>query len=237
MNGQLFRLLRAGISNSAPLSGALQGCIKTNGLSSKLLSVNNVSRLPLLSSIVSKQFHVSACANGVQPPEPQKWPKYNEIVYPPRPYGEPMRVAEVFHHRSNIKYSYKKMWYIASMIRGMSIDEAIKQLQFLKRAGGKMVIDVLEEAQEIAVRDHNVEYKSNLWIAESFVGKAHTVKSLRKHRGYRFGKITYGYIHYFVCLREGKPPKDYYTPVTKTGNEHIESYIEKMRNRRISYTL
>ena len=26
---------------------------------------------------------------------------------------------------------------------------------------------VLEEAQEIAVRDHNVEFKSNLWICKS----------------------------------------------------------------------
>lgn len=25
---------------------------------------------------------------------------------------------------------------------------------------------VLEEAQEMAVRDHNVEYKSNLWIGK-----------------------------------------------------------------------
>ena len=27
------------------------------------------------------------------PNEPQKWPKYNDIIYPPRPAGQPMRVA------------------------------------------------------------------------------------------------------------------------------------------------
>lgn len=28
------------------------------------------------------------------------------------------------------------------------------------------LLQVLEEAQEIAVRDHNVEFKSNLWVGK-----------------------------------------------------------------------
>jgi len=32
---------------------------------------------------------------------------------------------------------------------------------------GFCVLQVLEEAQEMAVRDHNVEFKSNLWICKS----------------------------------------------------------------------
>ena len=30
-------------------------------------------------------------------------------------------------------------------------------------------IQVIQEAQEMAVRDHNVEYKSNLWIGVYFL--------------------------------------------------------------------
>jgi large subunit ribosomal protein L22 len=68
--------------------------------------------------------------------------------------------------KENIKYSPKKMWYCASFIRGMSIDEALKQLSFqLKKGCGEMK-QALLEAQEKAVRDHNVEFKSNLWVGE-----------------------------------------------------------------------
>ncbi|XP_025088290.1 39S ribosomal protein L22, mitochondrial-like [Pomacea canaliculata] len=161
-----------------------------------------------------------------------KWNKYNTVVYPPTEEEHPIRPAEICHSRFNIKYSPKKMWYIATMIRGMSVDEAMKQLKFHKRKGGQSVLEVLEEAQEMAVRDHNVEYKSNLWICDSFVGKGVVVKGLRKHRGPRFGIVHYRYCHYFVRLREGKPPKYYYAP-PKTGFEKMEEYIQKHRQKKI----
>ena len=58
------------------------------------------------------------------------------------------------------------MWYIASFVRGMSIDEAIKQLSFVLKKGASAVKETLLEAQEMAVKQHNVEYKSNLWICQ-----------------------------------------------------------------------
>lgn len=68
--------------------------------------------------------------------------------------------------RTNIKYSPDKMWYIASFVRGMSVDEAVKQLSFVLKKGATHVKEVILEAQEMAVRQHNVEYKSNLWIGK-----------------------------------------------------------------------
>lgn len=59
------------------------------------------------------------------------------------------------------------MWYLASFIRGMSVEEALKQLSFnLKKASADIKQTILE-AQEMAVKHHNVEFKSNLWICES----------------------------------------------------------------------
>jgi large subunit ribosomal protein L22 len=49
-------------------------------------------------------------------------------------------------------------------VRGMKIDEAIKQLSFSPLKGSAIIKDVLLEAQELAVTQHNIEYKSNLWI-------------------------------------------------------------------------
>lgn len=56
------------------------------------------------------------------------------------------------------------MWYIASFIRGMSVDEAIKQLKFVLKKGSVPVLEALEEAKQIASRDHNVEFPSNMWV-------------------------------------------------------------------------
>jgi large subunit ribosomal protein L22 len=56
------------------------------------------------------------------------------------------------------------MWYIACFVRGMSVDEAIKQLSFVLKKGGEAVKQTILEAQEKAVNSHNVEFKSNLWI-------------------------------------------------------------------------
>lgn len=58
------------------------------------------------------------------------------------------------------------MWYIASFIRGLSIDEALKQLSFVLKKGAGDIKQAILEAQELAVTRHNVEFKSNLWIGE-----------------------------------------------------------------------
>ena len=46
----------------------------------------------------------------------------------------------------------------------MSIDEAMKQLSFHKLKGALIIKDILIEAQQLAVTQHNIEFKSNLWI-------------------------------------------------------------------------
>ncbi|XP_076447066.1 large ribosomal subunit protein uL22m-like [Babylonia areolata] len=166
----------------------------------------------------------------------KRWDKYNTVLYPPTEKDDPARPAEICHSRFNIKYSPKKMWYIAAMIRGMSVSEAKKQLSFYRRKGAQSVLEVLEEAEELAVRDHNVEFKSNLWICDSFVGKGKVVKGIRKHMGPRYGLVRYRFVHYFVRLREGKPPEHYYTP-PMTGYQKMEEYITEHRKRRIINSL
>lgn len=58
------------------------------------------------------------------------------------------------------------MWYIACLVRGMSVDEAIKQLKFVSKKGAKDVRETIEEAKDLAVQNHNVEFPSNLWVGE-----------------------------------------------------------------------
>lgn len=56
------------------------------------------------------------------------------------------------------------MWYVASFIRGMTVDEALRQLSFCHKKGAGFVRDTILEAQDLAVKQHNVEFKTNLWI-------------------------------------------------------------------------
>lgn len=50
----------------------------------------------------------------------------------------------------------------------MSIDEAIKQLSFHKLKGAQIIKEVLLEAQDLALKQHNFEFKSNMWICNNY---------------------------------------------------------------------
>lgn len=138
--------------------------------------------------------------------------------------------------KTNIKYSPEKMWYVASLVRGMTVDEAVRQLGFVLKKGATAAKQVIEEAQEMAVKRHNVEYKSNLWVAESFVGKGKIFKGMRRHARCRAGRVEYKYCHYFVRLEEGKPPKDYYGK-NVTPEQQLDGWVQQMRNRKVTSSL
>lgn len=75
----------------------------------------------------------------------------------------------VCHMKLNSHYSSKKMWYIAILVRGMSVDEAVKQLSFVPKKGAVIAKETILEAQRLAVENHNVEFKSNLWVGKFLV--------------------------------------------------------------------
>ncbi|RWS31191.1 39S ribosomal protein L22-like protein [Leptotrombidium deliense] len=166
---------------------------------------------------------------------PKRWPKENEVRFDPQSIDDPVRRATYCHYRDNIKYSPKKMWYVCVLIRGLSVDEAIKQLSFVKLKGALIAKEILEEAQQIALNEHNFEYKANMFIGECFCTKGLVVKGFRKHARYRMGEVRYFYTHFFVRLVEGPPPKYYFEP-PPTGREKLQNYIEGIRKRNIKFT-
>ncbi|XP_072941478.1 large ribosomal subunit protein uL22m [Epargyreus clarus] len=165
---------------------------------------------------------------------PHKFIDNNKIVYPPQEIGAEKRPAFVCHQKSNIKYSPDKLWYIASFVRGMTVDEAVKQLSFVSKKGAGFVKEAILEAQEMAVKQHYVEFKSNLWISESFCGKGAVIKGIRRHARGRIGEVRYKYSHYFVRLEEGKPPQDYYKRNPLTPQQQLDKWLEQMRKRKIT---
>jgi len=163
------------------------------------------------------------------------WPAYNERVY--KPSGE-YRPAYVCHMRDNVKYTYKKMWHIANFIRGLSVDEALKQLDFVDKKGAFIAAEVIREAQEIAVKEHNVEFRSNLWVAESFATKGMVIKGVRRHGRARMSMVRYEYMHYYVRLEEGSPPKNYWEAWSQppfNPTRMLEDWVKDHRKKTIPF--
>ncbi|KAG5324135.1 RM22 protein, partial [Acromyrmex heyeri] len=198
-----------------------------------LSSATNFARTPICN------IHISAiCRTDLSKYKtPTRFLDYNKTVFPPQKPGEERRPAYVCHMKANIKYSPKKMWYIASFVRGMTVDEAVKQLSFMYKKGAEIAKEVILEAQRLAVEEHNVEFKSNLWVAESFSTKGIVIKGIRRHAKARMGVIHYRYCHYFVRLEEGPPPKHYYLPYPKTGEELLNDWMKQLHMRKIPNSL
>ncbi|XP_071483892.1 large ribosomal subunit protein uL22m-like [Diadema antillarum] len=170
-------------------------------------------------------FHTSANTSA--------WESKNKTVYPPQKPGEPRRPAEVHYARRDIKYSQRKMWYITTFIKGMMIDDALNQLEHVNKKGAKIAREVLLEAQEAAVKNHNVEFKSNLHIADAFVGKGKYEHAIRYHAKGRASILDLVYCHLFIKLKEGPPPEQ----PTFTGYDQARHFLVSKRSRTIIHGL
>ena len=93
---------------------------------------------------------------------------------------------------------------------------------------------ILLEAQDMAVRDHNVEFRSNLYIAESTSGRVQYLKRTQYHGRGHFGIMEKVYCHYFVKLVEGPPPPP---EARKTAVTHAKEYIQELLTRTIIHIL
>ncbi|XP_029042267.1 39S ribosomal protein L22, mitochondrial [Osmia bicornis bicornis] len=197
-------------------------------MSNNVFIANNLNRL----STIQRSYY-----GYRDEPERPSFLKYNKTIFPPQKPGEEKRPGYVCHMKKNIKYSPLNMWYISSFVRGMTVDEAVKQLSFLKKKGAAIAKEVILEAQRMAVEEHNIEFKSNLWVAESFATKGIVIKGIRRHAKARVGTVHYRYCNYFVRLEEGKPPKHYYQNPPKSGEELLQEWMTNMHHRKITHTL
>ena len=70
----------------------------------------------------------------------------------------------MYHAHYHVRGSAKSFWTFAAQIRGMSADEAIKQLSFQQRLRAHQIKRLLVEAVDMALTQYNVEFRSDLWI-------------------------------------------------------------------------
>lgn len=164
-----------------------------------------------------------------------KYLKDNDIIYPPQAADEERRKGYICYVKPNIKYSPLNMWYIAGLIRGMTVDEATKQLSFLHKKGALIAKEAILDAQKQAA-EHNIEFKSDLWIAHAYSTKSLTLRGARCHGRRRVYPNSYRFCNLFIRLEEGPPPKSYSKP-TKTQSEALSDWMKRMRSRKIPNTL
>ena len=158
------------------------------------------------------------------------WTDNNKMLYPPLDTNQGIRPAEIYHGRKDIRYTAKKMYQVSRLIINMNIDEAITRLGRIENKAAEVIREVLLEAQELAVDDHNVEFKSNLHIVESFATPEGHIPFVIYHvRGAR-KKGRMRFVNYYVKLREGAAPPP--TPQI-TALQSAQHYLQSLRNRTI----
>ncbi|OQR70872.1 39S ribosomal protein L22 [Tropilaelaps mercedesae] len=187
-----------------------------------------------LTSVV-RGFHTSPTFANIYDevlPKATWWEKKNTVIHSPE---EPVN-RYLVHYRSQVNYAMKKMLPITWKIRGLTIDDAIAQMEFDNRKGAKILKEILKEAQDLAVKEHNIEFRSNLWVAEAFTTTGNCLKGIRKHSRARFGEIKYRYSNVFVRLEEGSRPKHYYDPPL-TAEQKLKQFSKELGDRYVMYSI
>ncbi|MFH4980337.1 hypothetical protein AB6A40_007046 [Gnathostoma spinigerum] len=171
---------------------------------------------------------------------PEKWEYQNKVVWPPNflcPETKLPKLREVYHCKESIHFSPKRMWTACQLVWRLNVDEAIRQLKFQQTKACTILAAVLEEAKERAGKEFNVEYPSDMHVAEAFPIQCKIIKGARRHAHEVWNVIRYRYIHVFVRLEEGDGPGFRGREKPKDTWEMMDEYYRYLRSRRIKYSL
>jgi len=100
-----------------------------------------------------------------------------------------------------LRVSPQKLNLVAEMIRGMSAEDALNQLQFSKKAVARDVKKVLMSAVANAENNHGLDVDS-LVVAEASVGKSLVMKRFRPRARGRSGRIDKPFSRIRIVVEE-----------------------------------
>jgi ribosomal protein L22 len=121
-----------------------------------------------------------------------------------------------------IPISTKKLNYLATMIKGLDLDVAIKQMMFLPRDPAKEVLWALKEGANIAKNVQNIS-PSDLYVAYAYTGRGEIRRRPDiKGRG-RSGVLSHRESHMVIMLREkgAKPQRTHNVRTMPRVDRHI----------------
>jgi len=127
----------------------------------------------------------------------------------PDPFEEDVKI--VYGCRRDSPTSPWKLNLVAKQIRGMLVEDALKQLEFSSKKAAQFIEKTLRTTMANAKANHGVDDPTNMHVFESYVGKGANLDRIRYHAQGRTGKATKPRTHYFLKLKEGplvEKPKD-----------------------------
>lgn len=101
----------------------------------------------------------------------------------------------------NVRVSPIKLNQVATLIRGMRVSEALKELTFSKRRIALDVKKTLQSAIANAENNHNLDV-DNLVVSEAYVGKSMVMKRFHARARGRGAKILKPFSHLTVVVKE-----------------------------------
>ncbi|TMW56526.1 hypothetical protein Poli38472_006536 [Pythium oligandrum] len=119
---------------------------------------------------------------------------------------EPEELRIVTTMKKNIRYSPRKLTYLAQQIRGLPAKEALLQMKFSPKRKAEIVRKTVQNAVNLADIKYQIE-PENLQVAECFVNKGHYLKRLRIMGRGRSGIMHHPHSHLTVILKEYDPSK------------------------------
>ncbi|XP_068657824.1 uncharacterized protein [Aristolochia californica] len=109
--------------------------------------------------------------------------------------------------RKGIKQSAKKVNLVATLVRGMRVEDALLQLQVTIKRASKTVYQVIHSARANATHNHGLD-PDRLLVAEAYVGKGFCKKRISYHSKGRSGIKVRPECRLTVVVREITPEEE-----------------------------
>lgn len=103
----------------------------------------------------------------------------------------------------SLRISPNKLNLVVAVVRRMKVENALMQLQFMRKRIAKDVKACLESAIANAENNHNMNI-DRLFISEIYVGKSIVMKRVRARARGRSAKILKPFSHLTIILEESK---------------------------------
>jgi len=139
----------------------------------------------------------------------------------------------VYGMRKDNPTSPWKLNIVAKQIRGMTVDDALTQLQFSQKKAAQFIHKVLSQTKLNAEVQFGIADAGQMHVFESYVGKGNNLRRIRYHAQGRSGQVTKPRTHYFLKIKEGPayvkpvdPLKKWYM---KTKREQRQLYERPKR--------
>lgn len=124
---------------------------------------------------------------------------------------------------ANFKTSPRKLNMIARQLRNLTVEEAIKQMEYSPKRSAKKILHNLAFAKKNAQDQKDMK---NLVISQAWVGKGRYIKRIRPHGRGQFGIMHHKQAHMKFIFKEATPST---TANDKSARRNVRGWKESKK--------